>query len=174
MKRALFLPCILAIVVIACEKIDELLTFYIDHQATITVESASPLNLPIEIATPDIATNSTQSFENNNTRSDLVKDIKLNDIKLTVTDPAGKNFNFLKSVEIYISTNSSNEILLASNENIPMNVSVADLSATEEKLDQYIKASSYKLRTRIVTRETLTQSVDVKVDLEFKVTAKSL
>lgn len=174
MKRNLFTLLTIAGIILSCDKIDDLLTFYISHDTTFTIESTAPVNLPIDISTPDITTNSSQDFENNNTRSDLVKDIKLNDLNLTIEAPAGKNFNFLKSVHIYISTNSSNEVLLASAEDVPMNVTFVDMTPTESALDSFIKASSYKLRTKIVTRETLTQSVDVKVDMEFKVTAKPL
>jgi hypothetical protein len=164
----------LLLTVFACDKVDDLLTFRIGHQTTFTVESTVPLNLPLDIATPDITTNSNQDFENNDTRSDLVKDIKLEHIDLTVTNPSGKNFNFLKSVAIYISTDGSNEILLAYNDAVPTGVTTVELTPTKEKLDQYVKASSYKLRTAIVLRETLTQDVQIKVDIEFKVTAKPL
>jgi hypothetical protein len=174
MKRKFITLCFLTVVAISCDKIDELLTFYIDHDVTFTVPSSSPLNLPINISTPDITTNSSQDFENNNTRSDLVKDVKLNDIRLTITAPTGENFNFLKSVHIYISTGSNPEIELAAIDEVPLDVSLVELTPTESALDTYLKASSYKLRTQIVTRETLTESVDVKVDMEFKVTAKPL
>jgi len=174
MKKLLVAICIFCVLAVSCDKIDELLTFYINHDANFTIESTVPLNLPINIATPDITTNSSQNFENNNTRSDLVKDIKLNDLKLTITDPPGENFNFLKSVYVYISTNSSTETTLAYIDDIPMNVTLVELIPTESSLDEYVKASSYKLRTRIVTRQTLTESVDVKIDMEFKVTAKPL
>jgi hypothetical protein len=165
---------ILAFSLFRCSKVDELLTFSISDQTSFRVESSSPLNLPLEIATPDVTTNSSQKFQNNNTNASKVKDIKLDEIRLTVTNPSGKTFNFLKSCKVYISTTQSNEILLASSENIPMDITTVTLTPTQEKLDTYVKASSYKLRTSIVTRETLSQAVDVQVDLKFKVTADPL
>lgn len=158
----------------SCDKIDDLLTFTISDQTTFRMESTMPLNLPIEIATPDITTNSNQKFQNNNTSADLVKNIKLEELELSVTNPAGKTFSFLKSVHIYISTTQSNEIELAYQDNIPLDATKVTLIPTRENLDQFIKASSYKLRTSVVMRETLTQAVDVKVDLKFKVTAETL
>jgi hypothetical protein len=158
----------------ACDEVDKLLTFKISNSTVFRIENTVPLNVPLEIATPDISTNSSQTFSNNNTRADLVKDIKLESADLTAVSPAGRNFNFLKSVSIYISTTSTNEILLASVEEVPMNVTTVELTPTTQKLDEYVKASSYKLRTRIVTRETLTQAVDVKAEIVFKVTANPL
>ena len=158
----------------ACSKIDDLLTFTISDHTNFTVESSSPLNLPLDIVTPEVTTDSDQQFENNNTSAGLVKDVRLQDLRLTITDPSGKTFSFLKSVRLYISTNSSDEIELAYLEDIPSDVSTIALTTTSEKLDAYIKASSYKLRTRIVTRESLTQTVDIRSDLSFKVTAAPL
>lgn len=157
-----------------CSKIDELLTFTISDQTNFTVESSSPLNLPLDIVTPEVTTDSEQQFENNNTSASLVKDVRLQELRLTITDPAGKTFSFLKSVQLYISTNSSDEIELAYLADIPSDVTTITLTTTGEKLDTYIKASSYKLRTRVVTRESLTQSIDIRSDLSFKVTAAPL
>lgn len=153
---------------------DDLLTFTIANQVTITVPSNSPLNLPIELATPDVTTNSNQTFANNNTEASLVKDVKLQELKLTIQTPTGKTFSFLKSIEVYISTNSSNEILLASLADVPATATSISLTPTQQKLDVYAKSSSYKLRTSIVTREALTQSVEMKADLKFRVTAAPL
>lgn len=170
-KLAIAFLCLLCF---QCTEVDDLLTFTISDQVTITVPSSSPFNLPVELATPDVTTNSSQKFANNNTEASLVKDIRLEELKLSIQSPAGKTFSFLKSIQIYISTNSSNEILLASLDNIPPNVTSISLTPTQEKLDVYAKASSYKLRTSIVTRETLTQNVEMKTDLKFKVTAAPL
>jgi hypothetical protein len=161
-------------VLVGCKDVDDLLTFNISDQISITVPSNSPLSLPSEIATPEVTTNSSQKFANNNTEASLVKDVKLQELKLTIKTPSGKTFNFLKSIQIYISTNTSNEILLASLDNVPVNMTAINLTPTEAKLDTYAKSSSYKLRTSIVTKETLTQDVAVQADLKFRVTAAPL
>jgi hypothetical protein len=157
-----------------CKDVADLLTFTIDHSVTFQVENSSPINLPIEIATPEVPTNSSQTFQNNNTNAGLVKDIKLQEIKLTVTNPSGKTFSFLKSITLFISTSQTNEIELASLDDVPATATTITLTPTNAKLDEFVKASSYKLRTSLVMRETLTQTVDVKTDLKFKVTASPL
>lgn len=172
--RTAIILLILIAVSTGCKDIDELLTFTISDQTTFTVESASPLNLPLEIATPDVTTNSSQKFENNNTTASLVKDVKLEELRLTIISPSGKTFSFLESVHLYISTGPDDEIALAHIEEVPAGVSAITLITTTEKLDKYVKASSYKLRTSVVTRETLTEAVDIRTDLKFKVTAAPL
>jgi hypothetical protein len=157
----------------SCKEIADLLTFTINHQVTFQIENSSPINLPIEIVTPEVATNSTQTFENNNTNANLVKDIKLQEIKLTIENPVGKTFSFLKSIKLYISTSQTSEIELASLDDVPVSATTITLIPTNARLDAFVKASSYQLRTSLVMRETLTQTVDIKTDLKFKVTASA-
>ena len=174
MRNSGILTIVFLTILSYCKEVEKLLTFTITDQTEFTVQSTSPLNLPIEIATPAVTTNSNQKFENNNTKAGLVKDIKITELRLTVTNPNGKTFSFMKSVHIYISTDQQSEIELAYLDEFPTNVGTVTLNTTNAKLDAYIKASSYNLRTSIVTDETLTQPVDIKVDLEFKVTASPL
>lgn len=159
---------------LSCNEVDKLLTFTVTNQATFTVYSGFPINSPIDIPTPDVTTNSTTEFSNNGTRADLVKDVKLKELKLTVSNPAGKSFSFLKSVQLYISTNANDEILLASYDNVNTTSNNINLICTGQKLDNYIRASSYKLRTKITTKETLSQNVDVLIDMKFSVVADPL
>ncbi len=112
-------------------------------------------------------------MKNNNTHANLVQDVRLEQLKLSITNPNAKTFSFLKSIKIYISSNQTNEIQLAALENILTSANTIDLIPSKEKLDTYIKASSYNLRTEVVTRETLTESVDIHVDLKFLVTANT-
>ena len=156
---------------VSCDKIASLLTFSISNESSFTVNSTSPVNIPFNIATPDVATNSSQEFENNKTHANLVKNIQLSKLELTVTSPDNKKFSFLKSIHIYISTNGSNETELAWLDNIPADAATIDLTTTTAKLDEYIKASSYNLRTSVVTREVVTQNIDIKINSKFQVTA---
>jgi hypothetical protein len=158
----------------SCEQINNLLTFYVKSSTSVTIPSSAPFTLPFEFMTPNVQSNSSQEYEKYNTNVDLVKDVKLNELKLTITAPEGKTFSFLKSIYIYISTDDVEEILLASAENIASNATSIKLNTTQEKLDAYIKASGYKLRTSAVIRETLTRDVSIQIDLKFKVTADVL
>lgn len=154
----------------ACDDLDKVLTFQVNDMTTVRIESSSPLNLPLEVPTPTVTSNSEQQYKNNNTAKNLIKDVTLQEVKLTVTDPPSKTFSFLKSIHIYISTDQSDEIELASLENISA-TNVIYLEPTTEKLDVYAKAPSYNLRTEVETDETLTEPVDIRVDLKFQVTA---
>lgn len=172
MKKTLIFVPLTLLLMLSCEEVDKILTFRISDQTSIRIEqNASPVSLPLEIPTPEVTSNSSQQYENNRTQASLVKDVKLEQLTLTITDPSAKTFSFLKTVRIFISSNESDEIQLAFAENITSGSNTLALTPTKEKLDAYLKASSYNLRTEVTTDETLTESVDIRVDLKFLVTA---
>ncbi len=169
---------IFAIAVIAinysCDKIDELLTFTISNKTEIVIETSIPIALPFEIPTPDITTGSEEQMSNNNSSTDLIKDVLLTSFNMKIKDPSDKTFSFLKSIHIYISTNSSDEIELAYKDNIDAGTNSIDLTTTTAKLDKYIKADKYKLRTKVTTKETVTQDITIEINMEYKITADLL
>ena len=168
----LFLAFVLSAIITGCNKAG--VSFLISNQADFRIESSSPFNLPFEIGTPDVTTNSSQEFQNNNTSANLIKEVKLEELKLSITSPGGKTFSFLKSVQIFISTTSSDEIELAGLDNIASSASTISLNTSTQNLDKYVKASSYKLRTKVVTKETLTQAVDIRASIKFRIKASPL
>jgi len=172
-KKLLFIPAVAAILfsVFSCKKLNELLTFNINVENNFTVGASGPISIPFDILTPQVTTNSTQQFQNNNSDANKVKDIKLKKVDLQITSPAGKTFSFLESVHIYVSTNANDEIELAYLDNISTTATTISLIPTTASLDKYVKASSYSLRTKIVTKQALTQNVEVKNLCQFQVTA---
>lgn len=172
-KKLLLLTIAAAILTsfFSCKKLEELLTFNINVENNFTVGATSPINIPVDILTPQVTTNSTQQFENNNSNVNKVKDIKLKKVDLQIVSPAGKTFSFLESVHIYISTNANDEIELAYLDNIATTATAISLIPTAASLDHYVKASSYSLRTKIVMKQALTQNVEIKNMCQFQVTA---
>lgn len=170
-SKSIALILFLSLFLNSCSTVDDLLSFNISNEASIQIKSNLPINLPSEIITPDVTTNSSAEFANNKTKANLVKDVKLKSLNLTITNPANKTFTFLKSIHLYISTTDSDEIELAYLDNISSTTNTIDLICTDKRLDQYIKADKYKLRTQVTLKETLTKDVTVKADMKFRVTA---
>ena len=162
---------IAAFILGSCNEVGDLLTFHFNDRTTLVVESASPLNLPLEIPTPTVTSNSQQQYQNNNTHASLVRDVKLEELNLTLMSPDGKTFSFLREIRIFISAEGENEIQLASLENISSTTNILSLIPSTQKLDAYAKSSTYSLRTEVMTDETLVQDVEIQVDLKFRVTA---
>jgi hypothetical protein len=171
----LVLPVFICLLLITSCKKDRLtITFNVTDSFDFTVKSGSVINLPIELLTPDIATNSEGEFEQNDTRADKINEINLNELKLTITSPTGKTFSFLKSIEIFISAEGLIEKLLASAYDVNSSSSSLNLNCSGDDIAEYIKKDSYKVRVKTVTRESLTQDVAINSFLSFKVKAAPL
>ena len=164
---------VIVLLALGCNKLSQLLTFEISNSENITIPATTLLNVPVISPVP-VNVNSEETFENNKTTASLVKDVVLNKLTLTITNPASENFNFLKSVRIYIGTDQNDKVLLASLNDIPLDVSTIELISNNSKLDRYIKASSYTLYTEISLRSTVGNELTVRADSKFRVTADPL
>ncbi|TGE21408.1 hypothetical protein E5K00_14050 [Hymenobacter aquaticus] len=175
MKKLLLLaPLLLLLGVLSCKKINELLTFDLDYSQNITVPG-SPIFIPtpVVLAVP-VTTKSDETFKSKNTAADLVKDVKLKRLALTITDPAAENFDFLNSIEISIGTDQNDIVPLASLSSIPKGVSTIELTPSGAKLDKYLKASSYTLHTKVTVNKAILKDITVRADTKFTVTADPL
>ncbi|MBK0403257.1 hypothetical protein I5M27_09690 [Adhaeribacter sp. BT258] len=172
-----YLALLLGISLAACDKVDKLLTFYIEDEQTIEIPSqfsnGFPLGTLIPLSPVAVNTNSESEFSNNDTRADLVKDVTLDKLKLTLTDP-NQNFDFLKDIDIYISNDANEELRIAYYNDIPLGQNAIDLTSTDAKLDKYIKASSYKIITKARLRKAIADDIAIKASMRFKVTADPL
>lgn len=160
MLRIISLLVVLS-VAFGCKK--KLTQFYIDFNTPATIQSSIPINSPVNIYTPEQETNSTVVFEVNDTRKDLINLILLKDLEISITEPESQNFNFLKSVEVFINSDNFTERKVAYNENVPSNVKKINCEVLDVDLQDYIKEESFVIRIRTVTDQILTQ--DVKLDI---------
>lgn len=172
-----YLAFLLGFCLTACEKVDKLLTFYIDDEQTIEIPSqfsnGFPLGTLIPLSPVAVNTNSEAEFANNDTRTDLVKDVSLDNLKLTLADP-NQNFDFLKDIEIFISNDQNEELRIAFYNDIPLGQNFIELNSTGAKLDKYLKAPSYKIITKARLRKAIANDITIKANMRFKVTADPL
>ncbi len=168
------LVLLFVVVATACEKIDDLLTFYIEEEETFAIESGFPLGALIPATPFTVTTNSEETFKNNKTRAGLVKDVSLNRLELTITAPETQNFDFLKRIELYISSEKQPEVKIAYLDEVPAGTTVLKLKSTNAKLDEYIKGNSYTIRTQAEISKPIAEDITIKADMRFKVTADPL
>lgn len=173
MKRLICISALFLLATSGCKKLNELLTFEISNSETFKIPASGLVGVPIISPVP-VTVHSEESFENNKTNANLVKDVRLKKLSLTIIDPASENFNFLKSIRIFIGTDQNDKVLLASLDDVPTGVSTIELISNNSKLDKYIKASSYTLYTEISIRSSIAKELTVRADSKFKVTADPL
>ncbi|RYU77974.1 hypothetical protein [Hymenobacter persicinus] len=177
-KSFLFAPLLLLLVLgtFSCKKINELLTFEFSDTQSFKIP-ATPLvsGLPVTLNLPVPVTNkASETFRSNNTSADLVKDVKLTKLTLTVTDPTTETFDFLQSIEISIGTDQNDKVVMAYLNDVPRGAKSIELTSTNEKLDRYIKAPSYTLYTKATVRQATAREITVQEESRFKVTADPL
>lgn len=156
----------------ACDKVDELTKFDMDYTTEVVVPSSTGVNLPINLMSPEIESNTSSTFEVNDTRKNLVEEINLTDLELTITSPSDGNFNFLKSIEVFIVAEGLSEERIAWKEDI----SSSDrqeliLETTDANIKEYILKDEFQLRVKTVTDEVITSDHHIEVFANFFVNA---
>jgi hypothetical protein len=158
-----------------CKMIDKLTQFDMEFDETVVIPSSTGINLPFNILTPDIETNSESTFAVNDTRKDLIEEVILTSLDLTLTSPADADFSFLKSISIFISADGLSETRIAWKDDIPSVVgSVLNLETEGVDIKEYIMKDQFALRLNTVTDEVLTSDHQIDVHAEFYVDAKIL
>ena len=170
-----FLMIIAGMTVFAgCKEIDKLTHFNMDYNETVTIPSTIGINVPFNMFTPDITTNSEETFEINDTRKDLIEEIVLKEMTLEVASPAGEDFSFLKSIEIFINADDLDEQKIAWKEVTGTVGNKLELETSSADLKDYIKKDSFTLRIKTVTDELLLSDYDINIYSKFFVDAKIL
>ena len=177
MKKLFFTIAALTIITASCsliDKIDELTKFDIPYNTSFEIKAALPVGTKLNIATPPVKTNSEKNFEINNTAKNLVEEVKLTELSLEITAPENENFDFLKSMAIYISAEGLDEIKIASINDIPDGTRKISLVVKDTDLTPYIIGDQISFRTESETVKLTTQTIEVSMHSVFKVDAKIL
>lgn len=159
----------------SCKKVDELTKFNMDYNTSVVIPSSAGINLPFNVFSPSITSNSQATFEVNDTRKDLIEEILLKKLELRVDAPNGGDFSFLESIEIYINAQDLSELKVAWYNNVPdTQGSTLEIFTTDVDLKDYIKKDNFTLRVMTVTDEVITSDYEINVYSQFFVDAKIL
>jgi len=160
--------------IISCDKVDELTKFDLEYNSKVVVPGATGINLPFNMLTPDMETNSESQFKVNDTRKDLIEEIKLTKLQMVITSPTDADFSFLNSVEVYISAEGLEEIKIAEKDVDENAGSILDVDVLDIDLKEYIKKDEFNLRLNTVTDEVINEDHEIDVNSTFFVDAKIL
>ena len=169
MKKFL-LVCLSAMTLLSC---DDILRFDVDMDTSFEIPANSVVPLP-SFLTPAIETNAEGTFEDNGTSKNLVKEVRLTELTLTCQNQSD-NFNFIEDIEVYITADGEDEVLMASVYDLPNDGSrTVSLNTLEEDLDRFIKKDEFKLRVDMTADQTKTSGTPVDCDMVFNVKADPL
>ena len=172
-KYTSFLLLFLTLGFSSCKKLNKLTQFDIIYDSNFIIPSSTGINLPTNIITPDFPTNSESKFSVNDTRKDLIESIILKELTLTIQSPSNGNFNFLKTIRIFISAEGLDEILIAYKENMGnTNSTSISLELSCNDLQEYIKKDEFDVRVETITDEILSPDHEVSMHSVYFVDAK--
>lgn len=173
MKKYLCIYCCILITFTGCKKANKFTTFNMEFNETVVIPASTGINLPFNILTPNVETNSESTFAANNTKKDFVEEIRLTKLDLRITSPSNGNFSFVKSLSIFLSADGLSETKIAWIENIPSNIgNFLYLDVSGANLKEYIKKDKFTLRLNAVTDEFITSDYQINVHSVFFVDAK--
>ena len=175
MKSWLFLMLTLMLTIFSCQKIDEWTQFNMEYTSSVSIPATLGIDLPIDIWTPNIPSNSEEEFESNNTAKNLIEKIVLTKLSMEITSPESSSFDFLKNIEIYIEADGLEEKKIAWLEDIPKTgLKRIELETAVDDLREFIMKDNYKLRTKTVSRQLISHETEVEIKNTFFVDAKIL
>lgn len=178
MSRVVFLTSIFAAlfcILNSCKKVDQFTQFNMDFDNQIIIPSTVGINLPINILTPEMETNSESTFELNDTRKDLIEEIRLTSLTLSLQSPNGADFSFLESISIYMNAQDLPEVEIAWSENIPEIIgNQISLNVSGNDFKEYIKKDQFSLRVNTITDEIITADHTINISSSYFIDAKIL
>jgi len=175
MKKSIIFITALSFLLFGCKKAEELTQFNIDYTTEVTIPSSSGLNLPFDVFTPDMETNSSSKFAVNDTRKDKVEVISLTKLQLVLKTPSNSDFGFLKSIEVYIDADGLSEKRVAFDTDIPSTIGkILNLEVVSDNLKDYIIKDEFSLRVKTVTDEAISRDHVIDINSTFFVDAKIL
>ncbi|HPS13880.1 MAG TPA: hypothetical protein PLB87_11425 [Prolixibacteraceae bacterium] len=175
MKKLLFFIPVLMLIFCNCSQFDKLTQFNMVYNDTLSLPSSSGINLPVDTQIPDVETNSESTFSINNTHKDLIEEILLKEMTLTVTTPSNGNFTFLKSIAIYMSADGLDEVKVAWQDSIPADCgNTLTLKTSDADLKAYIQKDKFKYRMNTVVQKVISSDYQIAMHSVFFVDAKIL
>lgn len=158
----------------SCNGLDRLTQFDIDYSADFTIPSTIGINLPFNIPVPSITTNISEKLANEQTNTNLVEQLFIKNILLTIKNPSNKSFSFLENIDLYIKTETLPKIKVAYKHDITNEIeNILDMDIVENvDLQNYIKEDNFEIEVEVSIDEITLEAIDITADLKFWVDAK--
>jgi hypothetical protein len=168
---------LLTISISSCELFDNAtkVKFDMEFNSEVKVPPSSGLNLPFDLFTPNITTNSESTFGVQNTQKELVETVNLTSMVLTITSPSSQRFDFLKDITLYINADGLGETEIAFAKDVPDNIGTElELTVTGNNLRDYIVKDKFTIRVETVTDKTVNQEIKIDLGSKFHIIADVL
>lgn len=175
MRTSLFSLLLISFTMLSCDKLHQLTQFTVTDQFETKISAGLATMLPTDIGTPPVSSNAEKELSANNSHANLIESAKLKSMDLTITDPLGVNFDFLKDLELFIAADGLPEQRIAYVFDIPDTIgNTLQLNCENAELQAYIKKGTYTVRMRVTTDKILNKDITIQVNSRFRIDAKIL
>ncbi|MBL4624143.1 MAG: hypothetical protein JKY42_03245 [Flavobacteriales bacterium] len=175
MKRIAFFVFALAFVVItACNKEEETVSFEFSHDYEFTMtEDSISIDTTLALISTDIKSMLKEQSEQNNSLISLVQEVHLVSVVIEAVDPATQKLSFLQDAELFVTSGTLSELMVASKNPVSTTEGVSMSFDVEEGVDviQYLKNTNFKFRVSFHLRNKLAQATKFKITGTFKAVA---
>lgn len=178
MTRWYVVAALLMLALGACKKLKEEVVgnFEITNSSKFTVPATTVVGVDAAFldTMPPVSTTSKISFDQHGTSSDKIEEVKLKALNVSIDLPSTENFDFLRSIHLYVTAPGQPKLEIAYLDNVPTNVQSIDLIPTDQRMDAYIKQDSYEMTVDAKIRSTTKKAIDMTAKMTFNVKAKLL
>ena len=144
--------------------------FEVEQKMNTSMTSFAGVNIPINLPMFDVTIPFSESGEIDDPYLNLIEDIYLKSMSMTIIAPDNITFSFVEDFQLYISNDQYPEIKLAHHLNASPDIgNVLYLVPDKAVLDNYMKNGEYTLRTELVADELIFQDLEIEVSMIFDV-----
>ena len=171
--KLIIIPILITLLFTNCKLIDGWTQFEVDYSSTATLPQDLDINQSEDVYPSVIEANLKAKVKNEGSSMDKVESVELTDLKLRITSPTGKNFQFLNSVALYMNAEGLDEIKVAWKDDVPATVGDAlSLKTSSTDLTDYLVQEVVILRLNTVLNQRIAQDYQIGIDVTFLIDAK--
>ncbi len=177
MKKGLIGFAAIMLLVAGCSALNKLTQFRIPYStnSSIPATPGGTSNIALDITTPKVNTDINNQLKKNNTDGSLLQSVKLDEFVLNITAPAGKEFNFLSSIRVFLQAQGLSEVEVAYKNNVAaITGSQLTMDLTGAELKNHLLKDSINFRVTGVSADSIPVPIDLKADFKVFVDAKIL
>jgi uncharacterized protein YceK len=166
MKNLLFIAFTALVIFSGCGTVQSIIKSSFPYTATLVVPADAKADTTSSITS---AAKSLDETIGNQGGGDYIKDVQIASARLVASDPRDQSMGIFKSVKIFISDGGSEEVMVASRNDVSANIGsslVLDID-NSRFLDKYMKGNGLKMRMEYVLRENINTAVSVRIALSF-------
>ena len=173
--KLLIIPVLFSMLLTNCKLIDGWTQFEIDYSTFATLPQDLNINQSEDVYPSAIEADLKAKVENEGSSIDKIESVELTDLKLKITSPTGKDFQFLTSVALYMDAEGLDEIKVAWKDDVPATIGdVLSLNTSSNDLTDYLVKEVVTLRLNTVLNQGIAQNYQIGIDVTFLVDAKIL